>query len=749
MHGEARALDRGWRAAVADEALRRDYPAPEFDDGDWQAITVPAHWRSHDAFADSDGPLLYRSSFETGGGNAAGTGSPSRRSWLVVDGAMYTSDVWLDGAYLGDTEGYFFPHTFEITEQLRERPDHVLAMEIACPPPGDLAHKRNLTGVFQHWDLIDLSWNPGGLWCPPRIEHSGPVRIRHFRVVCRQADESSATIFLRAVLDAAEPCAVTFDTWLDRPDGEPAVVHRDEQPLAAGENRVEWTITEPNPLLWWPWSLGEQPLYDLTCEVRLDDGLVSDSRRRRLGLRSISAHNFVFTINGERLFLKGANHGPTRAALAETPADEVRRDVTLAKEAGLDFLRVHAHVARPELYDAADEQGLLLWQDLPLQWGYARSVRREARRQAREAADLLAHHPSIFVWCGHNEPLAVAVTPAAIDDPGARWELARKAATLMMLPTWNKTVLDRSIKRVLEKCDGSRPVIAHSGVLPHPPQLEGTDTHTYFGWYHGQFRQFPRFLGAWPRVARFVSEFGAQAVPRHAPWLQPERWPDLDWHAAHERHALQKVFFDQHVPPAGYETFGAWVDATQRYQADLLKCHIESLRRIAYRPCGGFALFCLADCTPAVTWSVLDIDREPKLAYDAVRAACAPVIVVADWLPETMAPGEEAAVDLHVVNATRIDLRDMVAKAHLSWRETGETARTDAAPHAPPPRRGEHHWRFAGDAPTDSVVRVGTIGFVTPDHPAEIVLDLELSGAGPADAQPCTNRYTSQVAARA
>ena len=33
-----------------------------------------------------------------------------------------------------------------------------------------------------------------------------------------------------------------------------------------------------------------------------------------------------------------------------------------------------------------------------------------------------------------------------------------------------------------------------------------------------------------------------------------------------------------------HDTFDAWADATQRYQADLLKCHIESLRRGGSRP---------------------------------------------------------------------------------------------------------------------------------------------------------------------
>ena len=75
------------------------------------SFEVPGHWRRTDEFADSDGPLLYRTSF------ASDPLPTDRRAWLVFDGIFYQSDVWLDGAYLGDTEGYFFPHQFEVTER--------------------------------------------------------------------------------------------------------------------------------------------------------------------------------------------------------------------------------------------------------------------------------------------------------------------------------------------------------------------------------------------------------------------------------------------------------------------------------------------------------------------------------------------------------------------------------------------------------------------------------------------------------
>ena len=55
-----------------------------------------------------------------------------RASWLVFDGIFYLGDVWLDGTYLGDTEGYFFPHEFDVTEHVAGRAEHLLAMEVAC-----------------------------------------------------------------------------------------------------------------------------------------------------------------------------------------------------------------------------------------------------------------------------------------------------------------------------------------------------------------------------------------------------------------------------------------------------------------------------------------------------------------------------------------------------------------------------------------------------------------------------------------
>jgi beta-mannosidase len=654
-------LSGTWRAAVADDDLRRSAIGLDYDDDHWEPVPVPGHWRSVPAFTGSDGPLLYRTQFELD------PGPQGARHWVVLDGVFYQADVFLDGAYLGDPEGYFFPHGFEITDLARLAPEHVLAVEVTCSPQRDRKAKRNLTGIFQHWDCMDPSWNPGGIWRPVRIERTGPVRIARLRVLCRDAEPERANITVRAELDSDAPRTVRIRTAVD------VNVEREmQQSLAKGTNTVEWTFGVDHPKLWWPRALGDQPLVDVEITVSVDDE-PSHARTLRTGLRQVAMHRWALSVNGERLFLKGANLGPTRMALAEATPGELRRDVELAADAGLDLLRVHGHITRPEVYEAADELGILLWQDLPLQWGYARSVGKQAARQATEAVDLLGHHPSVAIWCGHNDPAPMDIEPG---QPVPRRRLAAEIGG-QELPSWNRSILDARIKRTLERADGSRPVIAHSGVAPHLPQLDGTDSHLYFGWYHGEERQLTAFARLMPRMVRFVTEFGAQAVPESDAFMGAERWPDLDWERLGRTHALQKAQFDRCVPPADFPTYAAWKAATQHYQALVVRRHVEELRRLKYRPTGGFAQFCFADGHPAVTWSVLDHARAPKRAYAALRDACRPVLPMV----------EPRAGLVHVVSELRTPLPDAVVEVEVDGRV--------------------HRW--AGDVAPDAVTYIGTV----------------------------------------
>ena len=205
--------------------------------------------------------------------------------------------------------------------------------------------------------------------------------------------------------------------------------------------------------------------------------------------------------------------------------------------------------------------------------------------------------------------------------------------------------------------------------------------------------------------------------------ILPERWPDLDWERLAREHSLQKSRFDVYVPPADHDSFDDWAEATRAYQSLVLKHQIEALRRIKYRPTGGFLQFCFADGYPGVTWSLLDHERRPKPATDTVRAACAPVIVVADRLPLSVERGETIGIDVHVISDLRHPLASGNVTARLDWPDGGE----------------DHTW--AGDVATDACQWIGRIETTVPTGPGRVTLDLGFE-CGKVVA---TNRYSTVV----
>lgn len=643
-------LTGAWRAHPATPELAREFTAFDLDDRTWAEVSVPCHWRTA-GLDGCDGPVLHRRRFEA---PPPGLGT---RAFLELDGVFHDGDVWLDGTYLGATQGYFVPHAFEVTEQLTDRVEHVAAVEVASAPVGAGALAA---GVFADPHLLDPGWNPGGLWRPVRVRSTGAVRIARCRITCIEAGTERGRLLVDLTLDARGidgDRAARVDVTVDGPGGERLAEHVDGVTLADGDNHRRVEVRVDSPPLWWPWRLGDQPLPTVRVEVH-HRGHVSDACARRTALREVRVDDWRVRVNGEPMFLAGAALLPTRQALADASPEEIAGDVALAVRANLDLLRVRAHVARPELYDAADEAGVLLWQDVPLRGPAPPAARRIATRQAPALVDLLGHHPSVLLWCAHDSPTGRRSVDAA--------DLAGLAAAT--LPSWNKDVLDRSVARALRHADRSRPVLVHSGVLPGLTS-SGSDTPLSLGWRGGDASELATWLRRWPRLGRFVSLGGPQALPAAAPFLDEGRWPHFDWERIAEHHGFDAAAFAAHVPPAAYPTLAAWRAASQAYQAAVVQLQVEDLRRRRGRPTGGFLYEHLADARPAISDALVDHERIPKPAYAALRDSCRPVLPVLD-------PRDGA---VHVVNETADALSGAVVTVTVVTAATERTRRFSGA----------------------------------------------------------------------
>ncbi len=679
-------LSGSWRAAATREELRRTFHEPQLDDRAWCRVEVPGHWAHAPELAE-ERAVLHRFRFD------AATPEDGRRVWLDFAGICQQGDVWLDGAYVGDTDGYFVPHSFEITELLRSRTDHLLAVDVSCPRFGDANARTDLLGAFLDPELSGAAFaNPGGIWRPVTIRETGGTSIRHFRAVCADANPARARITMRCVFDTPASGPVVLRTEVAGRD------HEFRHPAAAGENRVEWTFDVSDPQLWWPHSLGEQPLHDLSCSIVLDD-VCHDRRSCRIGFRSVRMNDWKLSINGIRMFIKGITMLPSTPRPGDADERMIAADLEAVREAGLDLVRCHTHIARPELYDRADELGLLVWQDMPLRGLMAREVRKQAVRQTREAVDLLAHHPSLVVWCAHDEPHRRPDQPPATPP-----------VLSQQMPSWNRAVLDSSVKRVLERTDGSRPIVAHTGVPPHLPQLDGTSSSLWFGWNSGRASDLTGWITRFPRMGRFISAFGAATVDPTTDLLAGDDWPAIDWPAIATHVGADPASLQHLVPPRHIDSGQDWARLTRAAQANIVRTTIEQIRRLKFRPTGGFIHHFLADASPVGGFGVLDCGRHRKPAWDALAEACRPVIVVSDPLPLMSRRGDRLELAIHVVS----DLHDTIDEAVVTATATIGN-------------RVIRRQRWAGSVEADDCSLIGTFAFEVPNSATGDSLEVVLS----------------------
>ena len=224
--------------------------------------------------------------------------------------------------------------------------------------PTDLTAKRNLTGVFQHWDCLDPDWNPGGIWRPVRVTETGPGPHRPpAGAVPRGHRRAGRARAARHARQRRRPHRVACTPR------SAALDHVADQPLAAGANDVEWTVTVDRPgALVAARARRRRRCTTSTCGVVLDADEGGGAVRRpppahRACARCACAPGSpASTASG--CSSRARTTGPTRMALAEATPDELAaRRRRWPCDAGLDLLRIHAHITRPELYDAADEAG--------------------------------------------------------------------------------------------------------------------------------------------------------------------------------------------------------------------------------------------------------------------------------------------------------------------------------------------------------------------------------------------------------
>ena len=336
---------------------------------------------------------------------------------LVFEGINYRANVWLNGeriAKTNETFGAFRIFSLDVTGRLKSG-KNVLAVEIFPPQPGDF------TMGFVDWNPKPPDKNMG-LFRPVKLHFYQTVAVENVFVESRIDHETWKKAELTVCADVSnhsrEPVKTTLEGELEGARFSEAIT------LQPGEKRAVKLTPEKHPQLkldsprlWWPWELGEPALHTLTLQA-IVGGAVADRQSVRFGIREVA--DFVdaeghrgYTVNGKRMLIRGGGWAD-ELLLHEAPAN-LAAQIAYTKGMNLNTIRLEGiWGSSQQLYDLADENGLLIMVGWSCQWEWAEQLGKKcdkkyggfmsetdmqlATNYLRDQVFWLRNHPGIFVW---------------------------------------------------------------------------------------------------------------------------------------------------------------------------------------------------------------------------------------------------------------------------------------------------------------------------------------------------------------
>ncbi|MCD7731674.1 MAG: beta-glucuronidase [Oscillospiraceae bacterium] len=298
--------------------------------------------------------------------------SPDEELFLVLERTR-TTEVWIDGVYVGTNNSLCAPHRYNITDFIKNPSSRIriAVNNVSCPVPGG------------HMTSPDTQTNWLGITGEIYIERSARVRPENVRVF-PNVKESSVTVTGKIIGGKANliACAEGF------PEAE-----------ISAEGDFSFTYKMDGARLW---SEFDPIVY--TMKITCGNDVTSVS----FGLRQFETKGTEFLLNGERIFLRGKHDGMIFPLTGAAPTDKESWLKTLkaAREHGINHYRFHTCCPPDAAFCAADELGIYMEPELPF-WGTVEDELTSGQQylidEGFRILDSFGNHPSFFGMSMGNE----------------------------------------------------------------------------------------------------------------------------------------------------------------------------------------------------------------------------------------------------------------------------------------------------------------------------------------------------------
>ena len=399
---------------------------------------------------------------------------------------------------------------------------------------------------------------------------------------------------------------------------------------AGNLHRLNFEIKKP--LIWYPNGYGKPNLYDATIYLYVGDNKIIDSVKTRFGVRTIElsqekdnyGSEFCFVVNGKKIFAKGANLVPS--AMHKERYEGMAKHIDLVRECNMNMLRVWGggYYVDEKMYEACDENGILIWQDFPFAcalYPASEEFLREVELEARENVLRISSHASLAIWCGNNE----------IWEGWGNWSWDKEVKdTALAVENYNK--LFKTLLPEIVKTYSPKAAYTHSSPLNgwgRKESLTEGDCH-YWGvwWGDSTFETYTR------KVPRFMSEYGFQSAPNMKTVKKYYTLPytkENPGFAIHQKYNRGFELIENRILERyeGYKPNEDYIEKTYLVASDAFSIGIEAhLRAMPY--CMGSLTWQLNEPYPAIGWSCIDVDYLKKDVYHTIQQSFAPIVVSVD-----------------------------------------------------------------------------------------------------------------------
>ncbi len=404
----------------------------KFDASNWDNIKVPSNWEvegygipiyvNHQyEFADYKAPVANDMEFidriyPKNPGDVPNDYNPVgsyikeftlNKDWkdkeiILHIGAMKSGGfVWVNGNYIGYSQGSKLPAEFNISKALKTG-KNTIALQIFRWTDGSYLECQDF-------------WRISGIERDVFIYAQPKIRIQDFEVTS-VLDESykNGVLNLEVSLENHLNKQKGITIYYAISDSKGTQINSSKNTIdleRSASGKTSFQATLPNIK---QWSAEHPNLYNLLIETRDSKGKLIEATTTKIGFRSIEIKNGLLLINGRRITLKGVNAQETDPETGHIMSEElILKDIKLWKENNINAVRLSHYPRGRRFYELCDIYGIYVVDEANIEshgmyygkyslakkpnWEKAH-VDRMLRMVKRDR-----NHPSVIIWSMGNE----------------------------------------------------------------------------------------------------------------------------------------------------------------------------------------------------------------------------------------------------------------------------------------------------------------------------------------------------------